>query len=995
MGLGKTYSTDYLVDSNGNTGVAGQILVTTATGVSWQDAENTGDNQTQGSLFDSKIVLIDTPNGGLKTYRVITDEYGEWIQVGRFAANAMTTIQGTWSSVSGLSTGIAQSETTQFSADFGDSFPTEVRVVGATDFNNWRNTRTIDWVYKVPEGRKWKYFFSNGAENGMSPKVPLVGGASTRHGWTVNGAYDGFGRWSNPDLVNIGMSDADVTNPSAAYSTATANAFNWDAASDAKLTVNAYTTYSGQDQGTTSAVGSDDANNVFYDTYPTQTNNGTGGTEFSSAVWVLIKLPGGASGSGGGYWAANGLDIYNTNADNVGIGTDTPNAKLEVEKTVDNAFYSIFAKNPSSGTSAFVSKKWLNDDAGFGEIWRNSSTRSSAGQGALSFNMYNSADINFWSGGSHTMALVGDNATFAGNVVIGSVDSVVTGLNIGEASPTIQLFDTTNDGKLLMYMQDSSAVMGTYSNHALNLFTDSTLAVGIDVSQNATFAGDITTNGSLNINRLAGATPYDNFKITTADIVTTLERVENTADAVNGYGRLDFKTNAGINGVGGRGGFKFINGSGDDILYLENNDSSATFGGKATSVATAASDGSTTLTTKSYVDGLVTGVPVYKGTWAAGTTGVTSAAINSTTITLTAAPTELIAVGDVVTADGIITATTVTAVASQTSVTVSATVDIAITTTVTFSPEGGFPDLTLAAAKVLGNYYIVSTAGSAAPNGSGVEPDSWAVGDWCIFSDVTPGAGTDLWQRIDNSSVISGAGTGGTIPLWEGATNAVSETLGNAPITVSGNNTTFVGKIGIGASPTYDLDIANNNGRFRILGSTGYAAIELQNSANGFYVARNGTVVDSFATGNTAYAGILAVQGDYNLELATNGVVRQTIDGSGNSTFAGNVRIGAALLSNQENTDIDSAAAEVVAQVAISYTAAFFDFVVKKGTNVRSGTVYACHDATNVEFTETSTNDLGDTSDVTLSVDKTSTDLRLIATVTSDGWSVKSLIRAI
>ena len=110
----------------------------------------------------------------------------------------------------------------------------------------------------------------------------------------------------------------------------------------------------------------------------------------------------------------------------------------------------------------------------------------------------------------------------------------------------------------------------------------------------------------------------------------------------------------------------------------------------------------------------------------------------------------------------------------------------------------------------------------------------------------------------------------------------------------------------------------------------------------------------------------------------------------------GNIKIQAALLSNQENTDIDSAAAEVVAQVSITdYTAAFFDFVVKKGTNVRSGTVYACHDGTNVEFTETSTNDLGDTSDVTLSVDKTSTNLRLIATVTSDDWSVKSLIRAI
>ena len=109
----------------------------------------------------------------------------------------------------------------------------------------------------------------------------------------------------------------------------------------------------------------------------------------------------------------------------------------------------------------------------------------------------------------------------------------------------------------------------------------------------------------------------------------------------------------------------------------------------------------------------------------------------------------------------------------------------------------------------------------------------------------------------------------------------------------------------------------------------------------------------------------------------------------------GNVKIKDTLLSNQENTDIDTGA-EVVAQVAIAtYTAAFFDFVVKKTTNVRSGTVYACHDGTSVVFTETSTNDLGDTSDVTLSVDILGTNMRLLATVTSDDWSVKSLIRAI
>ena len=118
--------------------------------------------------------------------------------------------------------------------------------------------------------------------------------------------------------------------------------------------------------------------------------------------------------------------------------------------------------------------------------------------------------------------------------------------------------------------------------------------------------------------------------------------------------------------------------------------------------------------------------------------------------------------------------------------------------------------------------------------------------------------------------------------------------------------------------------------------------------------------------------------------------------GSTGIAVTGNVVIDSALLSNQENTDIDSAAAEMVAQVAIAtYTAAFFDFVVKKSTNVRSGTVYACHDGTNVEFTETSTQDLGDTSDVVLSVDISGGNMRLMATVASDDWSVKSLIRAI
>ncbi len=40
MGLGKTYSTKYLLDSNNSSGVAGQVLISTSTGVNWSDGSD-------------------------------------------------------------------------------------------------------------------------------------------------------------------------------------------------------------------------------------------------------------------------------------------------------------------------------------------------------------------------------------------------------------------------------------------------------------------------------------------------------------------------------------------------------------------------------------------------------------------------------------------------------------------------------------------------------------------------------------------------------------------------------------------------------------------------------------------------------------------------------------------------------------------------------------------------------------------------------------------
>ena len=200
-------------------------------------------------------------------------------------------------------------------------------------------------------------------------------------------------------------------------------------------------------------------------------------------------------------------------------------------------------------------------------------------------------------------------------------------------------------------------------------------------------------------------------------------------------------------------------------------------------------------------------------------------------------------------------------------------------------------------------------------------------------------------------------------------------------LTLNGSGGIFPGKLSVGhtsdASNPLDVRGAGTLGRFQ--SSNQYVDVLFINSGSTNYLGFNNASFQVYLNGGSGANIVLNIT-----ETA--------------ATFRNDVIVKTALLSNQENTDVDTGT-EVVAQVSTStYTAAFFDFVIKKTTNVRSGTVYACHDGAGtplIAFTETSTNDLGDTSDVTLSVDISGGNMRLLATVTSDDWSVKSLIRAI
>lgn len=110
----------------------------------------------------------------------------------------------------------------------------------------------------------------------------------------------------------------------------------------------------------------------------------------------------------------------------------------------------------------------------------------------------------------------------------------------------------------------------------------------------------------------------------------------------------------------------------------------------------------------------------------------------------------------------------------------------------------------------------------------------------------------------------------------------------------------------------------------------------------------------------------------------------------------GGAIINGVLYTSGSNLDVDTGTEVITTIPSASYDAAYFDYVVKKSTNYRAGTVMAVWDQIgNVEFTDTSTNDIGNTSEVIMSVDTLGADIRLKSTVSTNDWIVKTSVRAL
>ena len=379
---------------------------------------------------------------------------------------------------------------------------------------------------------------------------------------------------------------------------------------------------------------------------------------------------------------------------------------------------------------------------------------------------------------------------FDGSLGIGT-DNPARQLEVVSSGGIVTVLTSTTGGSYIS-MEDSTTTsdsqvrFGAIGNNAV-IKSGGATALTLDTSQNAAFEADVSIPVGNKLYFGGGSHTYigedinDRLRFFTGGI-EFMRFTEDTADTVSIYKDTTFTKQA------------------------------------FATIATSSGDATSTLTTKGYVDSLITGATIYRGAW---------------------------------------------------------------------DPSGGgygSPDLS-GVTQTSGYYYICSADGTAEPNGTGCEPDSWSVGDWVIWNDDIvdcAGTGTGGWQKIDNSSVLSGVGTGQTVALWEGAGSVTdSETLGNAPITISGNNATFAGSIDSG-----NIVITNS----------GVPKMTLLDSGNGGGGGASGKIVYSNNDGNAIGLG-------YTADLTTNSDFIISTDAG--STYGGYLGLNAAAIVDPSSIIID------------------------------------------------------------------------------------------
>ena len=164
-----------------------------------------------------------------------------------------------------------------------------------------------------------------------------------------------------------------------------------------------------------------------------------------------------------------------------------------------------------------------------------------------------------------------------------------------------------------------------------------------------------------------------------------------------------------------------------------------------------------------------------------------------------------------------------------------------------------------------GVFYIVSVAGTTSLSGI----TDWEVGDWAVY--VSDGAGTDAWQKIDNTSTLSGSGATNQVTYWTGSANVAGDT--GMTYDATGNVLT----VGGGTSTEWDAGYDNSITALAVTGTTTKTLTATQQDGGTLTASwtdnDSGGTVTNIATAGPITGGPITSTGTIGITTASTGVI--------------------------------------------------------------------------------------------------------------------------
>ena len=97
------------------------------------------------------------------------------------------------------------------------------------------------------------------------------------------------------------------------------------------------------------------------------------------------------------------------------------------------------------------------------------------------------------------------------------------------------------------------------------------------------------------------------------------------------------------------------------------------------------------------------------------------------------------------------------------------------------------------------------------------------------------------------------------------------------------------------------------------------------------------------------------------------------------------------LMINQNSGSLFSGSQVLVSNLTNSYSSIFYNYMVSSGSNARAGMIMAVWSGSIIQYTDTSTNDIGSTLNVFLTASLSSSYVQLSTVLPTNGWLIKTL----